>query len=534
MSAHRTRTRNAAMTLKRHDLRLLLVILLAVAAAALSGRAQAQSGPDYYPPEVLDKPLGITRLANGNTLIADAGGANYTTTDSAILEVDPSGQVVWLYAGPMAFAHSATPYSDGSVLITDTGNDRVLRVKRDANESVGRGIIWSSDDWSGGSGLLSDGSHLDYPNDAELLANGHILIGDRNNDRVLEVTEDGQVVWVYDDLVRPHNPDRLDNGNTIVSDSERNLIIEVDPAGNIVWQYGTGGELDWPRDADRLANGNTLITDSRHNRVIEVTPSGEIVWEFGGLAIPYEADRLENGNTLISDNNHKRVIEVNPAGEIVWTFRNIVENLPSALQNGGFEKDDDGNGLPDGWYPADLNAEGPATFIWDAAEKRSGKYSAGLEYHGPGRVAWLQVVEVTPGTTYNLAGDIKTQIIGGVAAYQIWFVDPLGGPLGEPTTVQAYTSSTDWTHNRLQITAPPEATSVQIWALSLADGRVWFDNVSFRPARFAGGWPLWAGVAAILLIGGAGTWLLVRRRRASENDVTAPSPDANEPGRQES
>ena len=323
--------------LRRIDL--VVISACALALLALPASSWAQTGSDYYPPEVLDKPLGITRLPNGNVLITDAGGANYTTTDSAVLEVDPEGSVVWAYAEPMAFAHSAYVLPDGTILISDTGNDRVFRVDREGQ------IVWTSDDWGDGTGTLGDGSHLDYPNDAELLPNGNLLLGDRNNDRVLEVTEQGDVVWVYDQLVRPHNPDRLENGNTMVSDSERHVVLEVDPDGEIVWQFGGEGILYWPRDVDRLDDGNTLITDSRNNRVIEITPEGEIVWEYGGLSIPYEADRLEGGNTLISDNNHKRVIEVTPSGEIVWSFRNIEQSLPDSLQNGGFEVDGDDTAL---------------------------------------------------------------------------------------------------------------------------------------------------------------------------------------------
>ena len=36
---------------------------------------------------------------------------------------------------------------------------------------------------------------LNNPNSAELLANGHILIADENNNRVIEVNRDHQIVW---------------------------------------------------------------------------------------------------------------------------------------------------------------------------------------------------------------------------------------------------------------------------------------------------------------------------------------------------
>jgi len=480
-----------------------LIAGLALILAGTVGLAEG-SRPDYFSPETLDKPLGVERLPGGNTLITDGGGAYYTTTDAAIMEVNPAGEIVWLYAAGLAFPHSAERLPDGSTLISDTSNDRVFAV-----DSAGE-IVWTSDDWGGGSGTLSDGSHLHYPNDAELLENGHLLITDRNNDRVIEVDQVGQIVWSYDRLTRPHNGDRLPDGHTLIANSEQNRVIEVDPAGQIVWSYEQ--DLDWPRDADRLPDGNTLITDSRHNRVVEVDPGGQIVWTFAGLAIPYEADRLENGNTLIADNNHRRVIEVDPAGQIVWEFRNLEEDLPATLQNGGFEEDADGDGLPDGWYPADLNAEGEAQFLWDATVVKEGDHSAGGQYRGEGRMSWLQVVAVQPETDYAFSGYLKAQILSGVVAYQLWFVDGMGGPIGEPITVAAHQSSTDWVRDEIEVSAPPEAAAVQIWGQIIADGRAWFDDV--RWAEAGGGFSLWwIAVVAVLLAVGAVVGVLLARSR---------------------
>lgn len=484
------------------------VLFALVAVAGIRSRA------DYFPPEVLDRPLGVERLANGNTLITDGGGAYYTTTDSSVLEVSPEGQIVWQYVGDLAFPHSAERLANGDTLITDTGHDRVLRV------SPAGQVVWSSDDWAGGTGTLSDGSHLRYPNDAEVLTEGHLLITDRNNDRVVEVDDAGRVVWSYGGLTRPHNGDRLEGeseaGNTLVANSEQNAVVEVSPAGEVVWTYGGGESLDWPRDADRLADGHTLITDSRGNRVVEVDAQGSEVWSYSGLSIPYEADRLPNGNTLIADNHHHRVLEVTPAGEIAWQFSNLQEAWPAALQNGGFEQDADGDLLPDGWYPADLNAEGEATFLWDATVVQEGDHSAGGQYRGEGRMSWLQVVAVRPGAEYRFSGYVKAQILSGVVAYQLWFLDSLGGPLGEPITVAPHQGSTDWVQDEIAVTAPADAAAVQIWGQIIADGRAWFDDVRWEEvgAGGGGGWIPLAG-AAVVVLGGvaAGAVLLSRRRR---------------------
>jgi len=464
---------------------------------------------DYYPPEILDKPLGVERLPNGNTLITDAGGAYYTTTDSAVIEVDPQGRVVWTYSGDLRFAHTARLTQAGTILITDTSNDVVIQIDR------ARQIVWSSDDWGGGTGNLSDGSHLHYPNNAEELENGNLLLTDRNNDRVLEVTPDGRVVWTYDKLVRPHNGHRLPNGNTLISDSEQNTIIEVNPDGETVWSFGGGPALNWPRNGERLPNGNTLVTDSRGGRVIEVDPAGRTVWHYTQLALPFEAHRLAGGNTLIADNNRRRVIEVSPDGRIVWQFRNLTENVQDTLVNGDFERDEDGDGLPDGWYPADLNAEGIGTFIWDGVDRVDGQRSASLEYHAGGRLAWLQTVRVEPGQTYHFEGRLKGQITSGVFAFQLWFVDSMGGPLGDrPIVAASHNRNTDWTHAIANVTAPGDAAALQIWIISQADGRVWADALSFKPVSGQPAsnatWIVPAGVAVIVIAA------VARSRRRSD------------------
>lgn len=487
----------------------LLFTLLAVPIA--QGQIRRQN---LHDPSILDRPLGVERLPNGHTLITDAGGAFYTATDASVMEVDNNGNIVWQYVGEMVFPHSAERLPDGSAglaaggttLISDTSNDRVFVVDAEG------AIVWSSDDWGDGSGNLSDGSHLRYPNDAERLANGHLLITDRNNDRVIEVDDAGTVVWSLAGLQRPHNADRLPNGHTIISDSENDTIVEVDASGKEVWRYGGKDVLYWPRDADRLDNGNILITDTRNNRVIEVTSDGQEVWRFEGLSMPYEADRLPNGHTLIADNNHKRVIEVDQDGSIVWSFRNFPEEYPATVQNGGFEETD-AEGQPAGWYAADMNAErGELMFAVDDTAGHSGQRSAFLSYRGTGRVSWFQMVQVEPEKDYVFSGYLKGTIgKNGIAVYQLWFVDDMGGPIGEPIIVEPHIASmNDWVHDEKEVRSPAGAAAVQIWCNLWTNGRAWYDDVSFTE-KGAGGLALDMGmvllavgvVAVVLVVLGA-------------------------------
>lgn len=99
-------------------------------------------------------------------------------------------------------------------------------------------------------------------------------------------------------LNHQHNPHWLGNGHILVADSENDRVVELERANGsweIAWAIyrANGVRLDWPRDADRLENGHTLITDTRNARLVEVDQSGEVVWAAAAPPNVYEADRGE-------------------------------------------------------------------------------------------------------------------------------------------------------------------------------------------------------------------------------------------------
>ncbi len=292
----------------------------------LAEEVRIQGPPERRPPRgeagALHLPHAVARLPRGGTLICDGSSsppAMGGLRGGRILILNPAGSPVWEYSAGLNFPHDAELDPSGErLLIADTGNDRVIEVEMRSGR-----VLWDSKGIS-----LSDGSSLHYPNDADYLPDGGILITDRDNHRVLVIDREGRVLWQFGEtgvagngpkrLSGPHNADLLPNGNVVIADSGNDRVIEVSPAGEIVWEFSVG--LSWPRDADRLGNGNTLITDSKNHRVIEVTPEGQVIWEFTDLVLPYEADRLKSGNTLIADSEGRRVVEVSPGGEVVWGY----------------------------------------------------------------------------------------------------------------------------------------------------------------------------------------------------------------------
>ena len=213
---------------------------------------------------------------------------------------------------------------------------------------------------------------------------GNILISDQFNNRVIEVTPAGNIVWSFG-----LGPNDFSAKSAIgVNDAQRigpytlmagtgtppgvipespggaadNRVFIVNENGQIVWQYGMFGQtgsgpdlLSTPVQCTFLPNNHVLITDQGNNRIIEVTLSKKIVWQYPGsntnpsdqLNSPNSAELLENGHILISDENNSRALEVGRDDMILRTFTagGTVNTLAfaSRLDNGHTLLTDAGN-----------------------------------------------------------------------------------------------------------------------------------------------------------------------------------------------
>ena len=213
---------------------------------------------------------------------------------------------------------------------------------------------------------------------------GDILIADQFNNRVIEVTPAGKIVWSFGLGPNDFSPKSVLGCNdaqrvgplTLMAGTGApagvipqapsglvdNRVILVDPFGNIVWQYGQFGQtgsgqnlLNTPVQNTFLPNTHILITDQGNNRIIEVTIGKKIVWQYPGsntnasdqIINPNSAELLENGHVLISDQGNNRAIEVTRGDQIVRTFTasNTVNvcAFASRLENGDTLLTDSGN-----------------------------------------------------------------------------------------------------------------------------------------------------------------------------------------------
>jgi hypothetical protein len=428
-------------------------------------------------PGNVEMPLAVERLPNGNTLIADAG--DEAGFGSEIVEVDPVGNIVWNYNDGLRFAHSGRRLKNGNTLITDTTNNRLIEVTPDKK------IVMNSDEWGSGTGKLSDGSHLHYPNEAFELEDRTFLVTDRNNDRCIQVDRNGKVIWAFEkELQHPHNANALPNGNILIADSDGNRILEINRKKEVIWSYGDGLKetLWWPRSGIRLKNGNTLVTDSKNHRIIEVSPEGKPVWTFQTEHVDkfYITQTTKEGTFLISCTGHHQVIEVDRAGNIVWLFRNYRRPAPifARLTNGFFKELGD-DGKPLHWVLARRLSEGGGKVVWENNHKPSS--CPGLEFDRPGTLFLQQDIAVKSGSTYRIGGDIKTIDVKGTACLMVDFFDSYGASLYRDITLmpsgEFFTGTIDWTHDIFEVRVPPRTTYAELRVSINNSGKVFARNI---------------------------------------------------------
>ena len=225
-------------------------------------------------PNQLNTPVQNTWLPNFHVLITDQA-------NERIIEVDPFTQnIVWQYGttgvagnGPNQLnnPNCAELLENGHVLICDENNNRAIEVK--PTLPLGGKIVWQY-----GSGDPNKNQPVSGVAFASRLENGHTLVTDSNHNRIVEIDQHKKPVWEYFTchgagctLARgtgplPTRALRLKNGHTLISDQYNHRVIEVTKEKRIVRTFGklgaigynpnnvSDGGLNSPYDAKRIGD----------------------------------------------------------------------------------------------------------------------------------------------------------------------------------------------------------------------------------------------------------------------------------------
>ena len=222
------------------------------------------SGPDQ-----LNTPVQSTWLPSGHVLITDQA-------NERVIEVNQAKHIVWQYGttgvasngpGELNNPNCAELLENGHILICDENNNRAIEVTRAGH------IVWQY-----GSGDPNVNFPVSGVAFASRLKNGHTLITDANHNRIVEINGNKHVVWQYfTDKSPGSNPHggtgpvptravRLSNGHTLISDQYNHRVIEVNNGKRIVRTFGkinmlgydtvsvAHGGLNSPYDAKRIGD----------------------------------------------------------------------------------------------------------------------------------------------------------------------------------------------------------------------------------------------------------------------------------------
>jgi hypothetical protein len=180
---------------------------------------------------VVERGAGIVEVIN-----EDRGGEDSSCTKNSQLDDysgDSDGDV--RCGDPAVLNHQHNPHwlGEGVVLVADSDNDRVVELQR------------TDDGWEPVWTLERAGDiALNWPRDADRLPDGNTLVTDTLNKRIIEVDEDGEVVWSTTTAVVPYEADRLPlgeragvpahgadtDGETGVDDPENSDVPLLSPA----------------------------------------------------------------------------------------------------------------------------------------------------------------------------------------------------------------------------------------------------------------------------------------------------------------
>lgn len=241
-------------------------------------------------------------------------------------------------------------------MISDQFNNRVVEINENGK------IVWS---FGRGPTDFSANSIIGV-NDAQRVGDYTLMVGTgtppniipqspggATDNRVILVSENGQIVWQYGQfgqtgdgfnlLNTPVQATWLPNQHVLITDQGNNRVIEVNEKKNIVWQFpgpntNPGDQLSSPNSAQLLENGHILIADQGRNRAIEVTRHHRVVRIFtagGTVGAVAFASGLKDGQVLLTDSSKSRIVQVDRHDRPVWQFYTDTEPLsvPNSFPN---------------------------------------------------------------------------------------------------------------------------------------------------------------------------------------------------------
>ncbi len=268
----------------------------------------------------------------GPVLIADRD-------NNRLLEVSPSGRVLWRFPTPGSLAAGETFKLPDDAFFSPDGREVIVTQEDDFVISVvdiASGRIVYRYGHPGVPG--SEPGYVHNPDDALMTPSGELLFADIKNCRVLVVRPpehrplrqlgstgdcEHQLGSTYGS---PNGAFPMMNGDTAITEINGDWLDVIAPGGRAVSDTNPPG-FSYPSDTNEVRPGLFLSADYTNPGAIETfTGQGALRWRYapsGALALnqPSLALPLPNGDVLANDDKNDRVIVIDPrSNRIVWQY----------------------------------------------------------------------------------------------------------------------------------------------------------------------------------------------------------------------
>lgn len=223
------------------------------------------------------------------------------------------------------------------------------------NQAFGRGRVLEVDQ-SGKA--LWEVRDLNFPNDAQALRNGHVLIVEQQS-RLSERDRSGKVVGLDRHYPNIFHAERLRDGTTFVACRNQLLLVDAKGSPTMTYSYtsntilaarrfrdGTMGLLSYggqyvridrsgkmvkttqlagwgnvsANGAELLPGDRVVIADGRFNRLVELGLDGKALWECP-ITHPLSPTLAPNGNIVVTGMNNTAIYEVDRKGKVVKDWK---------------------------------------------------------------------------------------------------------------------------------------------------------------------------------------------------------------------
>lgn len=202
----------------------------------------------------------------------------------------------------------------GTIFVADTGDHSVKAF------SPGGALLWKTDDM----GVL--GGKFNRPSGLALTPDGHLLVTDTSNRRIVKLSKAGKFVEALcvharKDLMALPNPSQIwvhSDGSFAVTDPLASRVHVFSSTGGVIGGFGEAGDspgyLARPRGVAMDAEGHVHVVDGVFSRVQIFDAQGELMLWYatpGGheaqLALPAGIFIDKDGMIYIADAKNKRI-----------------------------------------------------------------------------------------------------------------------------------------------------------------------------------------------------------------------------------